>query len=159
MKTKIFQIGLALGFIILSSCKGPKGDTGSIGPDGPGATTFNFQLTFNPGDTYKSYGGITGFDENDVVIVYMFSATYGSDYYVQLPYMLTTTSANIWPEFSEDSGNIFINTTKPTDINASPWTSSITLGFKAVLIKSKSFIEDVNYKNYEEVQEVYNLKD
>ena len=67
------------------------------------AKTHHFSMTFEPGDTWRKYSGITDFDTNDVVIVYVWSATYsGENYWVQLPHMYSTNSINIWPEFGEE---------------------------------------------------------
>tara|TARA_R110001592_G_scaffold142757_1_gene365067 strand:+ start:69 stop:596 length:528 start_codon:yes stop_codon:yes gene_type:complete len=144
---------------------GQQGATGAVGPQGdpgPQAKTFNFNLTFNAGDTYKSYNGITGFDADDVLLVYIFNANYGADYYVQLPYILGgSTGINIYAEFSEVEGFLFINTENANGTSGSPWTSTTTLGFKAVLISSSARLAnpDVDYSNYYEVKGYFNLKD
>ena len=60
----IGMFALACG-LLFTGCKkepGPKGDTGAQGAQGqpgPQAKTFKFSLTFNSGDTFKSYSGIT----------------------------------------------------------------------------------------------------
>ena len=169
--TVLASMALTLG-LTLSSCKkpekgeaGPKGETGATGAQGqagPQAKTFNFSLTFAIGDTYQSYGGITGFNADDVLLVYVFNANYGSDYYVQLPYMSGGSSGiNYYAEFSEANGFLFINTENADGTTGSPWTSSTTLKFKAVLISSaqRSANPNVNWKNYSEVKKVLNLKD
>lgn len=141
---------------------GPVGTSGPKGDAGPQAKTFNFNLTFNAGDTYKSYSGITGFNNDDVLLVYIFNANYGADYYVQLPYMLGgATGINIYAEFSEVDGYLYINTEKADGTAGSPWTSTTTLGFKAVLISSTARLANPNidYTNYKEVKTIFNLKD
>jgi len=160
--------------LIIISCKkgdtGPAGDkgatgnTGATGQPGPQAKTFVFNLTFNAGDTFKSYAGVTGFNTDDVLLVYIFNANYGSDYYVQLPYMIGGAGAagvHCYAEFSETSGNLFINTEWADGTAGSPYTSSVTFKFKAVLISSSQFKAhpNTNWKNYAEVKSVLNLKD
>ena len=68
---------------------------------------------------------------------------------------------NIIPEFSKSSGFVFINTLKADGTSGSPWTSSSTLSFKAVLVKSSLLIANpgITSKNYEEVKRILNLKD
>lgn len=171
--TVLASMALTLGLIV-SSCKkpekgetGPKGETGAsgaTGQPGPQAKTFVFNLTFNAGDTFKSYAGVTGFNTDDVLLVYIFNANYGSDYYVQLPYMIGGAGAagvHCYAEFSETSGNLFINTEWADGAAGSPWSSSVTLKFKAVLISSSQFKAhpNTNWKNYAEVKAELNLKD
>jgi|GEM_PF-975265 hypothetical protein len=140
--------------------QGPMGQTGPAGPSGPDARTFNFTLTFNTGDTFKSYSGITGFDANDVILFYVHYETLSSTYY-WAPLPMIAGNMNIIPEFSESSGFVFINTLKADGTSGSPWTSSSTLAFKAVLVKSSLLIANpgITSKNYEEVKRILNLKD
>lgn len=161
MKTTIKMIMIiAVMAITFMGCKkepGPKGDTGATGaqgPSGPSAKTFTFTLTFDPGETYETFSGVTGFTPNDVLLVYVFSANYGSDYYTQLPYIIQTNSVNFWPEFSETTGNLFINTTWADGTSGSPWATSSTKKFKAVLIHSSIYkaYPNVNWANYDEAK-------
>jgi hypothetical protein len=148
---------LAAGLFM--NCKkepGPKGDTGSQGPQGPAgpsAKTFTFALTFDPGETFESYSPITGFNADDVLLVYAYNNTYsGSDYYTQLPYIADgNPGVNFWPEFNENTGFLFINTTWSNGNSGSPWTSATTLKFKAVLISSSQFKAHpgYNWENFE----------
>jgi hypothetical protein len=152
----------------LSSCK--KGDTGPAGPTGtagaqgqagPQAKTFNFNLTFNAGDTFKSYAGVTGYDADDVLLFYAKYETLGTTaYWAPLPLILDDL-VNIIPEFSETDGFVFINTLKADGTTGSPWASSATIAFKAVLIKSSQRVANpnVNLNNYEDVKKAYNLVD
>lgn len=92
--TVLAGLALTIG-LTLSSCKkpekgetGPKGETGATGAQGqagPQAKTFNFTLTFAAGDTYQSYSGITGFNADDVIMVYTVYETLGTTkYWTQL---------------------------------------------------------------------------
>lgn len=126
-----------------------------------GAKTFNFSLVFNPGDTFKSYTGITGYDAGDVVIVFAHYDTYGTTpYWVQTPFILAG-AVNIFSEFSSENGHIYINTLKADGSTGSPWTASTGMTFKAVLIKSTGLIKNpnVDLTNYEAVKEAFNLID
>lgn len=139
---------------------GTNGQDGQDGVDGLGAKTFNFNLTFNAGDTYKSYSGITGYDADDVVLFFMYFETFGSqNYWVSMPVVLG--NVNLIPEFSDQTGLAFVNTYKSDGTAGSPWTSTNTFSFKAVLIKSSQYIANPNidYSNYYEVKGAFNLKD
>lgn len=175
-KTAKFIGMFALAFgLMFTGCKkegpqgpagpaGPTGATGATGQAGPQAKTFVFSLTFNSGDTFKSYSGITGFNTDDVVIVYIHNNTYsGTDYYTQLPYMTDAGSGgiNVWPEMNETNGSLFINTTWADGTAGSPWSSSVTFKFKAVLISSSQFVKypNLDWANYNEVKSTLNLVD
>lgn len=162
MRTQGLIMLLLTTVIGISSCKkqvGEKGDKGDTGQSGPDAKTFNFDLTFTSSDTYQSYSGITGYDAGDVVLVFVkYEELSGTGYWVQLPFILDG-EVNIFPEFSETSGNLFINTQKADGSAGSPWGSTTNLSFKAVLIKSSGLIKhpDVDLTNYEEVKETFKL--
>lgn len=146
---------LASAFIF--SCK--KADEDHIHE--PDATTFNFNLTFATGDTVMTYSGITGFSENDVVLLYVYNDQIaGENYYVQLPYTAMNL-VNIYGQFSSTTGKVYVHTEKADGTAGSPWTSSHTFAFKAVLISSKSMFlnQDVDYSNYLEVKKRFRLTD
>ena len=159
----ILTIGLLITGIT-SSCKkevGPQGVQGVQGVQGPDAKTFNFNLTFNSGDTYQSYNGITGYDSGDVVLTFALYETLGSTgYWLQIPAVISGV-ANFIPEFSETTGNLFINTKKTDGTTGSPWTSTSTLKFKAVLIKSTGIIKnpDLDLTDYTAVKKAFNLSE
>jgi len=143
--------------VFIFSCK--KADEDHVHE--PDATTFNFNLTFSSGDTVKTYTGITGFTENDVVLLYVYNDQIaGENYYVQLPYTALNL-VNIYGQFSSTTGKVYVHTEKADGSAGSPWTSSNTFSFKAVLIPSKSmlFNQDVDYSNYFEVKRRFHLKD
>lgn len=164
MKTIVAICVIAL---TLGSCKkepGPKGDTGATGAQGqagPQAKTFNFSLTFNAGDTYKSYSGVTGYTAGDIVMTYIKYETLGTEgYWTQLPY-LVGNAVNFVPEFGDQTGLLFINTEKADGTSGSPWGSTSSYDFKAVLITVAHRLAhpNVNWKNYSEVKEALKLKD
>lgn len=176
MKTTIKKMtaviaGLALMLSATTSCKkgdtGPQGEkgatgaTGAQGEAGPQAKTFNFSLTFSSTVNYGAFNGITGYDADDAILFYTkYETLSGTDYWAPLPVVLANT-VNIIPEFSNTTGNVFINTLKANGQTGSPWTTTTTLAFKAVLIKSSQRLLNptVNYNNYSEVKKVFNLKD
>lgn len=162
-------VGATLTISLSTSCKkaeqgpqGEKGATGAQGPQGepgPQAKTYDFNLTFTSSDTFKSYSGVTGYDADDAIIVYVrYETLAGTPYWAPLPLVLANT-VNIVPEFSDLTGLIIINTLKANGSTGSPWTTTTTLAFRAVLIKSSKRMINVNYDNYKEVQKAYNLKD
>jgi hypothetical protein len=157
MKKLLFILSIvAVGF---SSCKkeGPQGEKGDQGVAGTGGKTYNYTLFINAGDTYKEYNGITNFDSGDMVINYVLNANYGSDYYVQTPYIYN--GVNIWTEVSEDNGDLYVNFSNADGSAGSPVQNSANVKFKAVHIKS-SYIQsnpNVDLSNYKEVVEAFNI--
>lgn len=171
MKTKTIIMGLMVVCLALSNgCKkpekgetgpaGPQGQTGANGADGPEATTQNYTLTFTTAQNWQTYNGFAGlFDANDIIVTYIFNATYGEDFYVQLPFTYGTVVA--YAEVGETTGYIFINTDKANGTTGSPWSSNTTLKFKSVLIKSKAMKKhpNLNLKDYNAVKQAFNLAD
>jgi hypothetical protein len=122
-----------------------------------GAKTFNFDLTFNAVDTYQSFSGITGYEPGDVVISFVKTDSY---LWVQMPVILYNY-VNLLPEFSENTGDLFINTLFADGSAGSPWTSPTSASFKAVLIKSSGLIQhpDVDLTSYASVKKAFKLID
>ena len=164
---KLLTLLLIANSIMIIGCT-KEGDTGPVGPTGsqgqkgdpgPEARTFSFNLTFNPGDNFKSYNGITGVDTDDVMLFYVYYETLASvDYWTALPVIIG--GINYIPEFSDQSNIIFINTKKADGSTGSPWGVTTTLSFKVVLIKSSLISEKpyVDYTNYQEVKETFGLE-
>jgi hypothetical protein len=161
----VWLVVLCLG-VAVSGCKkegpigpaGATGETGAAGAAGPDATTFNFNLTFGAGDTWASYGGITGFDAGDVLVSFILFETLGGDaYWTQMPVVIS--GVNFLPEFSDTDGYMFMNTIYADGSSGSPWTSATTLAFKVVLIKSSGLIlhPDLDLSSYDDIQEVFDL--
>lgn len=153
-----------LGSCIVDGSQGEPGDQGPVGPIGPDAKTFDFTLTFNPGDEWESYDSIIGYDTGDVVLVYLLSGNYdGSDHYVPLPYNYKSNGINdliyIWPEFSSLNGSLFINTTWANGNSGSPWINPVDLKFRAILIQSsyKKAFPEVDFKDYESIKQELRL--
>ena len=165
MKKTITKIGILIlisitAFLFNGCNKGDKGDQGIQGPAGPEATSFDFDLTFNTGDTYQTYSGITGYETSDIVVTYILYENIGSEgYWTQLPVIFDNT-VNIIPEFGDQSGLLYINTVKANGTSGSPWTVSTTLAFKAVLIKGRALSSHPGIQNqsYEKVKETFHLK-
>lgn len=138
-----------------NGANGATGATGATGQPGPDAKTFDFQLTYNAGDTYQTYSGITGFDANDVILFFARYETLGGvPFWSSIPAVFS--DVNFIPEFSNTTGLVFINTFE-LGTQTSPWTSSITFDFRAVLIKSSAKNSNVNYNDYNSVKEYYHL--
>lgn len=173
MKTKKTTItmlcaamALTLG-LLFTSCKkaetGPKGETGTTGTQGvpgPSAKTFTFNCTFNSTTSFVSYSGITGFDTDDVLLFFVKYETLGTtSYWASMP--LIIGNVNYIAEFSETSGLVFVNALKADGTTGSPFTSNVTLAFKAVLIKSAQRLANptVNLNDYAAVKKSYNLID
>jgi hypothetical protein len=166
MKTKTI-IAICLIALTLGSCKkeaGPKGDTGATGAQGatgPAAKTFNFSLTFDAGETFESYDGITGFKAGDIVMTYIkYETLLDEAYWTQLPLVFSNT-VNFVPEFNEKTGYLFINTDNADGSAGSPWTSSTTIDFKAVLITVAQQMAhpNVNWEDYNEVKQALDIKE
>ncbi len=163
---KIFAMALICVFATtIQSCKKPEkgeaGPQGPVGASGPEATTKTYILTFNTTQNWQSYSGFVGlYDTDDIIVTYIFNATYSEDYYVQLPYILNG-AANIFAEVGENTGHIYINTNNANGSAGSPWASSVSLKFKSVLIKSRAMKSHpkLNLKDYNEVKRAFNLKD
>jgi hypothetical protein len=162
---KTYLIIFAVVSILFSACKkeGPQGPQGSQGPQGevgPQAKTYNFSLTFDPGETFESFSGITGFDDNDVVMTYVNADNIGGvSSWVQLPAIFNYT--NFVPEFFEDNGQLFINLMDANGYEFVSFPSSTSFNFKAVHIKSsgRKANPNVDFTNYEEVKKVFKLVD
>ena len=172
MKTKITTMlaALMLVAVLFTNCKkepGPKGDAGAVGATGPqglpgpSAKTYTFNAFFDTSIQYYTYNGLFGeYDSDDAVLVYVLNAYYSSTpYCVLLPYVANGT-VNIYAEIG-DLGTIYINTDKANGTAGSPWTSSVSFKFKAVVIKSTMLKKhpEVNLKNYDEVAQTFNIKE
>lgn len=142
--------------LVFFACQ--KGSPGPKGDPGESAKTFNFNLTFNLGDTYQEFNGISGFEAGDMVITYIYNESYGNEsYYVQTPYQVG--NLYFWTEVSESTGRLYVNVSKTDGSVGSAYTTSTTLSFKAILIKSTAIAAnpDVDYTNYKEVVEAFDL--
>ena len=68
-------------FMLLSviSCKkevvGPQGQQGVQGVSGPEAKSYSFTTTYNAGETFKSFTGVTDFSPGDAMLFYVLYET------------------------------------------------------------------------------------
>jgi len=150
MKKFVLLLSVALLF---SNCKK---DEHEHTPE-PQNKTFSYNLTFAAGSTYEEYNGVTGFDANDVLLTYMFTDNFGQNFYTLIP--ITSDDITFYPEFSENSGQLFINAIWADGTAGSVFASSVTFSFKTVLIKSSAIANrpDVDLNNYKEVVKAFNL--
>lgn len=170
--TKYLTIGiLFIGMTALMGCKkevGPQGPQGEQGPQGqqgeqgPGAKTYEFNMTFDAGSAF-SYHIISGlpsnFSNGDALLGFILYDQYsGTKYWASLPY--TSVNRVYLFNFNENTGTFWINLKNATTGADLPFTSSTTLGFRAVHVKS-SFMQEnpnVDWNNYQQVKQVLNLE-
>lgn len=155
-------IGLLLVFgLILGSCKkvekGAAGPTGATGASGPEAKTYTVDVMYSAGDTYKTFSGVTNFEEGDILLFFVqIGSSFGGDSYIQMP--LSLNGIDYFGLFYETSGTaLMFNYTSGT--SSSPWTSNQAMRYKIVHIKSTGLIKhpNVDLSNYKEVKSAYNL--
>ena len=151
---------LAFG-LTLGSCKkvekGPAGSVGATGASGPEAKTYTVDLMYYAGDTYKTFSGVTDFEEGDVLLFFVqIGSGFGGDGYIQMP--LSLDGIDYVGQFYEISGTaLMYNYTSGT--TSSPWTSSQVMRYKIVHIKSTGLIKHPNtdLSNYAEVKAAFDL--
>jgi hypothetical protein len=156
---------IALFGLSLTACQkegkqGVAGAQGAQGVAGPDAKTFTYNLTFNAGDTYKSYTGITGFDQGDMVVTYFnYENLGGEEFYVQTPYIYAAGNLNLFVEVGSETGILFVNALKADGASGSPIVGTITFRFKSILIKSTGLQKHPNLDltSYKDVKEAFNL--
>ncbi len=86
--------------------------------------------------------------------------------FVQLPYTFygdSTTPICFYTVIDESYGQpwLWVLTERADSLGGSPWTTTVTCEFRAVVIKTipgKS-APNVDYRNYQEVKKYYNLPD
>lgn len=128
------------------------------------AKVFNYNLTFYPGTTFAIYEGVMPyFSKKDVIITYYLYENLGNvvnpDYYwVALPFKEEAYGINWFDEFASDDGFIFVNAEKTN--GSSPFTTTVTNGFKSVLIKANGLKAhpDLDLSNYQEVAKAFDLE-
>lgn len=162
------MMAIAVFALTFTSCKkepGPKGETGPTGPagaSGPQAKTYTFTATFNSTTTFGSYSGVTNFDQDDMILVYLFEATYATeDFYVQLPFLSASGNVKHYAEVGESNGLIFVNAVFANGSGGGVYSSNTTLKYKAIHIKSSQVKAhpDINYQDLQAVQKAFNIKD
>jgi hypothetical protein len=155
---------LLIGATALNSCKkegpiGPQGEQGIQGEQGPNAKTYEFNMTFAP-STPSQFYVIPGlnFTYGDVLLGFIYYEEFsGTKYWAPLPY--TSVNRVFLFNFNENNGTFWVDLKNATTGADFPYTTSTTLGFRAVHIKS-SWIKDnpnVNLNDYEELKEALDL--
>jgi hypothetical protein len=159
-KTNTFKflgmLAVAAGLFLASCSKegpaGPKGDTGATGAtgaSGPQAKTFDFSLTYNVGDSLKTYT-MTGSSATDVALTYY---KFSDNSYMQLPYFSPDGSGfYIIPYFYPANGNLDVEIPKRI-------STAATINIRSVLIKSSAKVAGLDYSNYNAVKAYYHLAD
>ena len=151
--------------LFIYGCAGKEGPTGPAGATGPTANYYDFTLVFDSTTAtghYSLYAN-TIYSTNDAVVTYWKA---DSVTYVQLPY--TSYKPGYVPVYlysviDESYGDpwLWICTVRADNAAGSPWASSITLNFRAVVIKAESgkSAPKIDYRSYQEVKAYYNLPD
>lgn len=121
------------------------------------ADVYEFTLTFGPNVTWGFAPTIYKENPNDIVLTFINYDYIGNDpTWTQCP--LTIGNFSIIPEFVNYS--LIINIVRSDGGSGSPFTTSRSYQFKAVVIPVKKFEEnpDIDYSNYDSVKKVFNLK-
>jgi len=105
----------------------------------PSQTIFEeqFNLTFGPTSTYGIYDPTFNYAPGDAIILENLTDP-SFNYWSSLP--IVTTGAVFWGEYGYDAGDIWIYTDEVATGNDFPWTSNVTFGFRALLIKKSALI-------------------
>lgn len=161
----ILVTGIMLVFgLTLNSCKkvekgpaGPTGAAGATGANGPEAKTYNVTFTYGAGETYRYYSGVTDFESDDVLLIYLVYLSVGGQT-LCTPISATVYGVDYLTLFVESTGAISFNT-YAAGTYSSPWSTSQEVRYKIVHIKSSGLIKhpNVDLSKYEEVKAAYNL--
>jgi hypothetical protein len=169
INTLIIGLGIIFG-LTLASCKkvekgpagpagptGATGETGATGANGPEAKTYNVQFTYGAGETYREFYGVTNYEPNDALLMYLVYQGVGGGTYCT-PISATVYGIDYLTVYLENSGVVSFSTFA-AGTYSSPWSSDEIVHYKIVHIKSSGLIKhpDVDLNNYEEVKEAYDL--
>ena len=165
MKTKITTVGLCILMgvtaLVFNGCKGKDGAPGAQGPEGNAtvisdtATVPSWLWALAFGNQYHcsitDHSITQSIIDNGVVLVYEEA---GINAWRPLPYTFTTTSRSCY--FAV--GFVYIESTN-TDGTAP--TNPGTIKYRIVVMSKRSMKSHptVDYKNYAEVKQAFNLKD
>ena len=145
---------------------GPTGATGATGNPGPEAVYYNFNLDFNASTTMQTYDLTpTIFDGNDAVLVYLRHPSYPVyDEWVLLPWVWYNPGyvpVQFWSSIDRTYKTLWLYTTRADNNTGSPWASTYTAYYKAVVIKASAGKSTpiIDYSNYKEVKEYFNFDD
>ena len=140
--------------------QGEQGVQGETGEDGTEAVVYTFSLTFTSTDWGEGFTGLGTYNSNtDAILVYI----KGGTYYSLLPYTIlyepVPKNVLVYAEIDQ-TGLVWIETVWDDGSIGSPWTSDVTIAFKAVHIKGVSGNKSsIDYSDYEQVKKYYNLPD
>lgn len=103
-----------------------------------------FSMTFGPTVAYNSYTPSFKYETGDVVILEnLTDPTY--NYWSPMP--IVTTGVVVWGEYGEANGEIYVYTDNASTGNDYFFSSTVTLGFRAMLIKKSALIANPNLKD------------
>ena len=161
-------VGILLTFgLTLSACKkvekGPAGPTGltgatgATGANGPEAKTYNVTYNYAAGETYRYYSGVTDFEPDDALLIYLVYTSVGGET-LCTPISATVYGVDYLTLFAESTGAISFYTYS-AGTYSSPWSTNQEVRYKIVHIKSSGLIKhpNVDLSNYEDVKVAYNL--
>ena len=149
MSLLVVSAGLFIASCAKEGPAGPAGPAGDQGPAGPSAKVFDFSLTYNAGDSIKSYN-MTGASTSDIALTYY---KFSDNSYMQLPYFSADgTGFYIIPYFYPATGKLEVEI--PNFL-----TAAATINFRSVLIKGTAKVPGLDYSNYNQVKEYYHLRD
>ncbi len=170
---------IAILFVLvlgLSSCQ--KGDSGAVGPQGPAgpqgtagpkALSIDIIATFSASSSAYSYSSYANLDSSAILVYFKDQANNNS--LVQTPFLwyngTSSAVAYLWATVEKSTCKcndlIKIYAQKPNNSqNTSAFTTSTTLAFKIVEIKSaysNMRLELPDDLSYENIRKVYNIKD
>lgn len=145
-----------LTFITLIGCKGkdgipgPAGAKGQDGKDGVDlkeASVYIFGGQFNQTTSTIKYTGIKNkVSPQDAVFVYLYTGELeGASYYTQLPVTLpnSITPIVVYTDTGSD-GTIYVNVKRADNSNLTPFSSEVFMTFKAIIVKGKIGMRNVN---------------
>ena len=136
---------------------GATGSTGETGQSGPEAKTYHVQFTYGAGETYREFYGVTNYESNDALLVYLVYVGVGGGTYCT-PISATVYGIDYLTVHLESTGVVSFNTFA-AGTYSSPWSTDQVVNYKIVHIKSTGLIKhpNVDLTNYAEVKAAYNL--
>jgi hypothetical protein len=160
--TTIFLTALMLIAVLFTNCKkepGPKGDTGATGaqgPAGPAAKYYDISKVFSSSTNSASYALPNVLNTGDVVLVYVLD-TYSFKYILPYKGSLTTATSitdNFDLTYSVGSITVFLE-------NKTTLSNVHIVYFKIVVISASAIKQNPNldYSNFDQVQQVFKIKD
>ena len=103
-----------------------------------------FNLTFGSTVSYGIYNPTFDYAPGDAIILeHLTDPTY--NYWSPLPFV--TTGIVVWGEYGYDIGDVWIYIDEVDTGNDFIWTSDVTFGFRALLIKKTALILNPNLEN------------